>query len=163
MHRLSGKDHHHRVSGKVRHASTIRKCGGFVPINLPIPSEKENDRPEHEGFSKMCSPATSTQMFKKWLLIKIRPYNLQSTTSQTWPAGSAVLDEKGISFEGEYECKRKINSGKQVRHRWNRLLLVRNNRNRLSSCAISDIGFHGRQNLQPPNRLYFFQAVSSGR
>lgn len=84
----------HRVSGKVRHASTIRKCGGFVPINLPIPSEKENDRPEHEGFSKMCSPATSTQMFKKWLLIKIRPYNLQSTTSQTWPAGSTLLMKK---------------------------------------------------------------------
>ena len=105
----------------------------------------------------MCSPATPTQMFKKWLLIKIRSYNLQSTTSQTWPAGSAVLDEKGISFEGEYECERKINSGKQVRHRWNRVLLVRNNRNRLSSCAISDIGFHGRQNLLPPNRLFFFK------
>ena len=74
---------------------------------------------------------------------KIRPDNLQPTTSLTWPAGSTAIDEKGISFEGEYECKRKINSGKQVRHRWNRLLLVRNNRNRLSSCAISDIGFWG--------------------
>jgi len=51
----------HRLSGNV---------GGFMPINLPIPSEQENDRPEHEGLSKMCSPATSTQMFKKWLLIK---------------------------------------------------------------------------------------------